>query len=220
MPNVLSLGKGTVDASWSFFLYLDSFNLVSLLHINKNYCWIRFLFVIATKSFITGWWCLEGHRQCCWKDPDKVNATCHVYGGKIAQNIFWNTCDIHSLNAPLCTMGLFITCVPAVITRMRCIVRYLCTFFLMLKRPRHGLLQMKGYLCARKQPHHSSRQEPSDDDRQSVECNEIMRKLWMARSLSTWLALFMTFCRHLGKGQPQKGADTAHSIIHGSTRSD
>lgn len=49
-------------------------------------------------------------------------------------------------------MGLFINCVPAVITRVRCIVCYLYTIFLMLKRPRHGLLQMKGYLCARKQP--------------------------------------------------------------------
>lgn len=73
-------------------------------------------------------------------------------------------------------MGLFTNCVPAVIIRVRCIVRYLYTIFLMLKTPHHGLLQMKGYLCARKQPHHSSRQEPSDDDRQSEECNEIMRK--------------------------------------------
>ena len=30
----------------------------------------------------------------------------------------------------------------------------------------------------------------------------------------------MPFCRHLRKGQSQKGADTGHSIILGSTRSD
>lgn len=172
--------------------------------------------------------CLESHGQCCWKEPEKVNPTSHGYGARITQNTFFffsfSKCWWYSQSE--CTFFVPWACSLAVFLQRSqgwgALWAIYIQFFLALKRPHHGMLQMKGYLCARKQHHHSSRQEPSDDDRRSEECDE-MRKYWVARGLSTWLALFMPSCRQPGKGQLQKGADTAHRVIFsaaGSTRSD